>query len=273
MKIQNIYSGYYSTGNFAPISKNFGSAKDMDLKNIAKNKLYLLPERMQKVVTEKIKKGEDNGVVLRDLHLDVYSKILECDSLSAVQNEYPEFGEVLQANVVIKHKSPNIKKIMEVMPLEDLSLFLIKERWANLKTTDEIAKELGLKDRSALNWVLDKIQIPRFERNYMTLLRSSDEEMNKIIAEKTRLYNISHRDVMLEHNRRVAQQSKDVQREISLRAWAMLPHVKKALSEMAQTCDKKVLMSEFWAKYPDYAKEYGEAKKIAAEELRNERKK
>ena len=54
MKIQNIYSGYYSTSNFAPISKNFGSAKDMDLKNIAKNKLYLLPERMQKVVTERI---------------------------------------------------------------------------------------------------------------------------------------------------------------------------------------------------------------------------
>jgi len=273
MKIYNNYSQYTYANNFSYAPKNFGATDNLNLKYIAENRLYIIPQRMQNIVLEKVKKGDISNISLRDLHLKTYAKILEANSLDEVKNEYPEFGQVLQANAVIKHKSPNIKKIMETMPLEDLSLFLIKERWGKLKTTDQIAKELGLKDRSAINWFMDKIQIPTFEKNYMMLLRATDEESNKEISNKVKAYNITHKEIRLEHNRRVAEESKPIQREISLRAWAKVPHIREALSEMATLYDKKILMAKFWEKYPEYAKEYALAKSIAAQELKNERKK
>ena len=159
------------------------------------------------------------------------------------------------------------------MPLEDLTLFLIKERWGKLKTNDEMAQALGLKDRAAIAWFKEKIRMPEFEKNYTVLLRSSDDNMNSIIAQKTKQYNDLHREKVVEHNRKVAEQSKDIQREISLRAWERLPHIRAALSDMSKEVDKRVLMSHFWTKYPDYAKEYGKMKSIVAEELRNENKK
>lgn len=273
MKIQTNYSKYHFIPNYPRINNNFGAADDINLNYIAKNRMHVLPKRMQDAVTNELKKGNPENISLRDLHLKTYSKILDCNSLEELKNEYREFGEVFQANAVVKHKSPNIKKIMKVIPLEDLSLFLAKERWAKLKTTDELAKTLGLKDRGAINWFLDKIQLPRFEKNYMVLLRSTDENLNKEIADKMRAYNLNHRDIVLAHNRKVSAQTKEIQREISLRAWDRVPHIREALSDMAKTCDKRVLMANFWTKYPDYAKEYGEAKKIVAEEFKKERKK
>lgn len=273
MQIQNNYSKYLYTSNYSRVNKNFGSADNINLKYIEKNRMYILPKRMQDTLLAELKKGNPDNLSLRDLHLKTYAEILDCNSLDELKNKYSEFGEVLQANAVIKHKSPNVKKIMEVMSLEDLSLFLVKERWGKLKTTDEIAKELGLKDRSAINWFLDKIQLPRFEKNYTALLRASDEALNKELSDKIKSCNQGRQDAVWAHNKKIAEQSKDIQREISLRAWERLPHVKAALSDMSKEFDKKVLMSKFWAKYPDYAKEYGEAKRIVAEELRQERKK
>ena len=121
-----------------------------------------------------------------------------------------------------------------------------------------IAKELGLENKSAFDWLKDKIRFVPFKKNYLTLVYSSDETKNAIIAEKTRLYNRKHPEQMYEHNRQAAQANKSeayrkAQSErikqydsenperrqkisrFSKEVWNRLPHIKREISrEMAR---------------------------------------
>ena len=62
MKVQNNYSNYFYVPNFMPVSKNFGSAEDIDLDYILKNRMYLLPKRMQEAVINEVKKGNSGNI-------------------------------------------------------------------------------------------------------------------------------------------------------------------------------------------------------------------
>ena len=231
-----------------------------------------MPDRIRSVVKNSIKNSSETKNLMA-LHKETYSKLLDCETLDDARKVYSEFREVLPAEVVVKHRSPNIKKMEKIIPLSELSLYILKERWGNLKTFDEIAKSLGLENRNALSWFVDKLNIPEFHKNYVVLLRASDEVGNNIIAQKTKAYNNLHRQEIIERNRRISVMTVDIQREISKEAWNRLPHIKLALSEMARQYDKSILMSHFWNRYPEYAKEYGEMKSIVAKELKISRKK
>lgn len=272
MKIQNIYPKFLSYKNPNCIKPSFNGAKDINLSYVYSNRLHILPEKMKAVIKAELKNPK-NSKSLMDMHLATYAKLNDCRNLDEVRNLYPEFGEVLSAENVIKHRSVNIKKIEKVIPLSDLSIYILKERWGKLKTFDEIAKSLGLENRNSLAWFVDKLRIPEFNKNYVVLLRASDEAGNNLIAQKTKDYNKLHRQEIVEKNRRVSAMTVDIQREITQEAWNRLPHVKAALSDMAKQYDKKILMSAFWSRYPEYAKEYGEMKSIVAKELKFSRKK
>ena len=117
---------------------SFQGARDINLKYIYDNRLRLLPERIRRKVANVV---ENNGNIyeqLRDIHLKTYAPLLQCKTLGKAQNIFVEFSDVLPAQVAIKHKSPNVKKILQNVPIEDLSLVLLKERWGKLKTLDEI---------------------------------------------------------------------------------------------------------------------------------------
>lgn len=273
MKILNVYPNTTFYKSLSTCRPCFTSAKDINLDYIYKNHFSSLPPRMQNVVERHVKSGSNNDMSLRDLHIQTYSKLENCESLDKAQNEYREFGDVLQFNAVLKHKSPNVKKIMQKIPLEDFSLYVLKERWLKLKTLDEIARDLGLKDRAAIAWFLDKIRMPDFGKNYIALLNASDEALNNAISQKVKNYNALHRDEIIEKNRRISAQTVDIQRDICQITWDRLPHIKEAFSEMSKRTNKYERCAIFWETYPEYAKEFAEMKKVVAAELRAERKK
>lgn len=274
MKIQNNYANYNLCNMQNPVTRQgFGAAKDINLKYICRAHFNVLPKRIQTEVEKLVKSGKHDRITLYDLHKEQYAELLDCETLEAARNKFPEFREVLDARAVIKHKSPNIKKIMEKVPLEDLSLYLLKERWGNLKTLDEIAHDLGLKNRVGIAWLKDKIQMPDFCKNYTTLLRASDEAYNGVIAAKTKAYNAAHYGAVVERNQRLASENIELNRYISQEAWNRLPHIREALSEISRTVPKENRFATLWATYPEYAKEYAEMKSQIAAEIRGSYKK
>lgn len=266
---------YHSYNNLLHSSKPqaFGAAKDITLKYVMENHERLLPLRIRRQAAIRVSKNIEN-ITLRDLHLQTYSRLLGCQTLQKAQNIYPEFRGVLQANAVIKKGSKNTKAIAQVVPLEDLSLYILKERWGNLKTLDSLAEELGVKNRSALGWILDKIDMPDLGKNYQALLKASDAEQNELISLKVKAYNFFNKEKIAAHNRAIAQNPKNKERESSVakEAWSRLPHIKAALKEFSKTSNPRDRFNDFWKKYPEYAKEFGDMKKIVNAERKAAKK-
>ena len=266
-----IYSQYNSYGNYsldkASIT-SFGSAKDISLKYIYLKRLYLLPERMQKLVSQMNKNNTEYTGTLRDLHLFVYRPLLECKSLDEARNIFPEFKEVLELNNVVKKESSNLRKIKNKMHLSDFSLYVLKERWGKLKTLNEIAQDLGLKDRSALSWFADKTRIPDLGKNYQTLLKASDEELNAVIAAKTKAYNKAHYDSVVRKNRMLSAKNKELNSYIAKEAWKRLPKIREVLSEVSAKTTGEERFAVFWSDNPEFAKMYGQMKHQVAQEIK-----
>lgn len=274
MKIQNCCFNYNLYNSQPPMSRQaFGAAKDINLKYIYQNHFNSLPKRIQTAVQEHVKSGKYDDITLYDLHKEKYAPLWDCKTLDEARNLFPEFREVLDSKTVVVHKSPNIKKIMEKVSLEDLSLHLLKERWANLKTLDEIAHDLGLKNRVGITWLKDKIMMPDFAKNYTTLLRSSDETYNSVIASKTKAYNAAHYGVVVEKNRRLSQENMELNSYITQEAWDRLPHIKEKLSEISRTVPPELRFETLWTMYPEYAQELAEMKRTVAAEIRGANKK
>lgn len=275
MKVRNDYNlySYKSVPNLN--NQSFKAASDITLKYIYENRLRLLPARMRKLtgilVSKKIEKP------LRDLHLQTYAKLFDCESLEKAKNLYPEFREVLQANAVIKKNSPNIKKITQIIPLEDLTLHILKERWGNLKTLDEIAQELGLKNRSALAWTMEKIQMPDLGKNYQALLKASDERLNAIVSQKVKSFNQAHPERMLIHNRMLAQRPEVIQmnKELADEMWERMPELKAEMSYFRRDnpdIKREDFYAAFWEAYPQYKKLMSQVRLEIAEARRSSKR-
>lgn len=267
-----IFSGYnFSTYKSPAQKQSFGSAKKINLKYVYDNRLELLPERIKLAVTDIVENNKDIYVSLRDLHLKTYAPLRKCQNLDRAKIMFPEFNAVEQADDVVKRKTHNIRTIMDQLSLEHFSMYILKERWGKLKTLDEIAQSLGIKDRSALSWFISKIHMPEMNKNYLLLINASDARLNKKIADKTRTYNKAHRSYILERNRQLSAQNKELNRQISQEAWDRLPHIRQALSEISAYTPAEERFAAFWEKYPEYAQEYGEMKRKIAKEIGNKK--
>ena len=171
--ISKVYSSYKTSKR----NCSFCSASDYSLDYIQKYREQYLPERVKRKVGEILSQKNSVGApTLYDLHLELYSSLREKNfqSLEELQQEFPEFSGVIGAEKVLKHKSSNIKKLLTKISLAELPVFIIREHWGKLKTYNEIAIELGLKDRSALSWYVQKMNIPSLGKAYQTLLKATE---------------------------------------------------------------------------------------------------
>lgn len=274
MKITYVssFNTYNKTNSPRP---SFGSAADITLEYIKKNRFYLLPERVQQSVIKKIASNEKIQS-LKALHEEIYRPLLSCKSLEEAQNLFPEFREVLQADTVIQRLCANFRQINQRVLLKDLSLYLLKERWANLKTIDEIAMQLGLKSRSSLTWLIDKIRIPALGKNYQNLLKASDEGLNKEISQKVKAYNAQNREKVLAHNRKLSYDPRCIalNRDLSLQMWNNMPNVKKAMSDFRKENPylRKGFYRAFWDKHPELKAEVSRVRKELGEQRRSNKK-
>ncbi len=200
-----------SSVQYSPYSKftapNFQRrTTPIDFNYILQNHTAKLPKRVLNRVQELRSQNSTQTPTLKDVHKQIYAPLLECKTLDEAKKLFPEFADITEANISFKRITGNIKKLKESGKLEDnFSLKMLQEFWANLKSQDEVAKELGLKDRSAIQWVLQKIGFVNYSSNYKTLLMSSDPETRAIISAKTTAWNAAHPDLMLAKNKHAAQ--------------------------------------------------------------------
>ena len=191
MQVQNI-SLYNSSYNQNLYFKG-GRTKPLDLITALRKHKDVLPLRVQQEAQNSIRLGYGNLPTLKELHQKTYALLNECKTLEEVKSIYPEFSGVQSATGIFQHARGNIKTLKSQGKLnESLSLQILKDYWHNLKNQEEIAKDLGLTNRSALTYLLEKLHIPVFGKNYKTLILSSDPEAHAIISAKTTAWNTAH---------------------------------------------------------------------------------
>ena len=281
----NFFSTKNYNNNYTP---NFtGRGKPLTLDYIVKNRANLLPKR---ILIETIKILEEKIISqpsLMEIHKKIYTPLRECNSLDEVKSLYPEFSEM--KDKVIFQRDGKRKIEFEQKTGNDFPLKMLKLYWCDLKTLDEIAKEMNFKNRTSLDWALNQINFPRFVPNYKTVLNASDEEGNKLIASKTTAWNTLHPDLMYAKNKHAAQgcKTEEYREAQSLRmkkyheehpklkekisefdkmTWDMLPDLRDAISETMRQYHLEHVeyirggFGLFWDTYPEYKKLYSEAK-------------
>ena len=240
---------------------SFEGKKSIDLNYILKKRSNLLPPRVYEKVVAIVNSNPQKMPTLMEVHKEIYSPLLECKTLDEAKEIFSEFYNVRKAEGTFKRNRGNIKKLKMNGALQDnLSLKLLQDVWVNLKSQDEIAEELGLKGRSALGWVLKKINFAGYSSNYRTLLMSSNPETRAVIAAKTTAWNACHPDLMYKKNKYAAQFCKTPEyrkehskrmieydnshperrakiREFDLAVWQKVPEIRKAMSEFAALQD------------------------------------
>ncbi|MCM1003767.1 MAG: hypothetical protein NC408_05425 [Candidatus Gastranaerophilales bacterium] len=249
MKIQSINS--FSYQNY--LNPSFeGRGKPISLKYIVEKRANLVPPQILEQAQSIVARTPETTKSLKELHLERYTPLLEYTSMDAVRTDFPEFAYMADA-VVFKRDSVYKQQFEETTKDINFPLKMLQELWVNLKTKDEVAQELGLPNRSSLDWALKQIGFVYYPPNYRTLLKASDEEGNREIAQKTQAYNAAHPDLMYARNRHAAQGCKTpeyraAQRERMLehdklhperrekisefdrRTWELCPEIREALS-------------------------------------------
>jgi len=245
-----------NSSNTNIVQQNFtGRGKPISLEYIVKNRQHLLPQRvLEEAKTELASKGKEKSSLM-DLHKKVYKELLKCATLEDAKKLFQEFIGI-KDDVQFKRNSVYAKKFKEKVG-NNFVLRMLQEFWGKLKSKDEVAKELGMQNRTSLEWALKNIGFVGLTPNYLNLLKASDVEGNKIIANKTSRWNKNHKEQMLEHNKKAAQacktkkyraaQSKRMKdydlkhpervhkiSENNKRAWAICPEIRAALAEFTR---------------------------------------
>ena len=240
---------------------SFEGRRIIDLNYILQNRSNLLPQKMLEKITEIVNSKPQEMPTLMQVHKEIYSPLLECKTLDEAKEIFPEFSNVKNAEGSFVRNRGNIKKLKTNGALKDnLSLKLLQDIWCNLKSQDEVARDLGLENRSSLGWILKKIGFVNYSSNYRTLLLSSDPGSRAVIAAKTTAWNASHPDLMYKKNKYAAQFCKTPEyrkahsermieydkshpervgkiREFDLAVWQKVPEIKKAMAEFAKSQD------------------------------------
>lgn len=181
-----------------------GRGKPIDLVYIINKRKELLPQRIAEAAEKLVVESKENLPSLMELHKATYAPLLECNTMLEVHALFPEFKDV-KDDVFFAKESVYKRNFESNSGGEHFGLRMLQNYWAKLMTKEEIAKDLNLKSRGSLDWSLKNIGFVGFPPNYNVLLRASDEEGNKLIAQKTTAWNALHPDLMYAKNKHAAQ--------------------------------------------------------------------
>lgn len=230
----------------------FEGAKDINLRYVLQHRSHLLPERMISNIEAILctKAPKETLPTLREVHLNTYKGLLNCANFDEVRVRFPEFADISDAAILSSSNSSTVGAIKEKMQLSDFTLKLVQDVWGRLKTFNEICAETGISDRRMLQWLNSKINFINMDKNYRTLLKASEPELNKEIASKTRAYNQFHPDLVMKRNERAAESHKTERYRES--------HRQKMIKYYEEHPEKRLEKSEFlkklWKKIPQVRK-------------------
>lgn len=249
MQIHFINPFNYQNTSFA------GRGKPIDLKYIVEKRAHLVPQPILEQARQIVARDPASKVSLKELHESRYKALLSYTTMEELRKDFPEFEGI--ADSVVFARNSVYKQQFEAKTKDiNFPLKMLQELWANLKTKDEVAAELGLPSRSSLEWALKQIGFVYYPPNYRTLIKASDEEGNREIARKTQEYNAANPEQMYARNRHAAQFCKTeeyraAQRarmisydklhperrekisEFDRRTWELCPEIKEAMTRFA----------------------------------------
>lgn len=233
---------------------SFGALKHINLQYVKNKRFHLLPERMKRAVIAELDKFQGNyrakGIrSLLQIHKDTYSILAGAKTLDEVKKMYPEFSGLIDYAEVAK-EFPCITEVLKAHNIkpEDFSLIFLKDLWLPMKLKDACNK-YGFTSPSALNKVMARINMPRYDKNYTILMQASEEAGNRAFAERTLLTDspargrealkagrekLKNPEVQAKHAASLKRFYADPwQRkrmgEISKRQWDLCPEIKEAM--------------------------------------------
>ena len=131
------------------------------------------------------------------IHRRLYESIKDCFSLTELKAKFPEFSGVKSAHDVDYREGTLMDDLMsgripEFNTEEDLTLQLIKLYWADGFSLNDLKAYAGGRD---LNPIMNKLGIPKVDRNYGHILKFSDPEYNERLTTQMKLKRMEAMDI------------------------------------------------------------------------------
>lgn len=175
----NQYMGYLPnfTGGY---SLNLAQTIE-NLDKLATKHSDLYPKNVREWAGMILEEGNKDKETLIGVHKKLYASIKDCFSLRELKAKFPEFKDVKSADDVEAKAGSFLDDIQKgnveyFNPEEDLSLQLIKLYWGEGFSLNDLKAYAGGHD---LNNIMNKLGIPKVNRNYGQVLKLSDPKYNE----------------------------------------------------------------------------------------------
>lgn len=184
--------------NSAPaLLLNFNGGASLNLKSTIKNLEFLgatfnkadklFPPKVKEKAAEIISAGNPQNLKLVDVHKSIFGKLKGCSTLEDIKSLFGEekfFDDVLSASDVEFTPACYAQKLINgenqyFTQEEDLSVQLIKLYWGDGFSLTDLKTYTDGKD---INYLLNKLNIPKRDKHYGAYLKLSDEEYNARIT-------------------------------------------------------------------------------------------
>lgn len=176
---------------------NFNGGASLNLKATLENLEFLgarfnkmetiFPPKVKEAAEAIIHAGNPENLKLVDVHKSIFGKLKECSSLEEIKDLFKEdklFDDVLSASDVEFIPGTYGHKLISgensyFTKDEDLSVQLIKLYWGDGFSLTDLKTYTDGKD---INYLLNKLNIPKRDQHYGAYLKLSDEEYNTRIT-------------------------------------------------------------------------------------------
>lgn len=188
-----IKSSKSTSLNYIGYQPNFTGGYSLDLEKTIRN-LDKLSEKYPNIYPKNVREwagmilaeGNPQKDTLISIHRKLYSSMKDCFSLGELKKRFPEFSSVKSANDVQYQEGSILSdlvngKIEEFNTEEDISLQLLKLYWGEGFSLNDLKRYAGNRD---LNEVMNKLSIPKVDRNYGHVMKFSDSEYNERLTKQ-----------------------------------------------------------------------------------------
>ena len=157
-----------------------------NLDKLAQKYPDIYPKNVREWAGMILEEGNKQKDTLITIHKKLYENIKDCFSLKELKERFPEFKDVKSANDIEYKEGSLIDEIKQgkleyFNPEEDLSLQLIKLYWGEGFSLNDLKNYTNGKD---INHVMEKLNIPKVNRNYGHILKFSDPEYNERLTKQ-----------------------------------------------------------------------------------------
>lgn len=157
-----------------------------NLDKLALKHSNIYPKNVREWAQMILDEGNRGKDTLISIHKKLYENIKNCFSLEELKNKFPEFENVKSASDVDYREGSLLDDIIQgrleyFNQEEDPALQIIKLYWGEGFSLNDLKTYTNGKD---LNYIMDKLNIPKVNRHYGQILKLSDPEYNERLTKQ-----------------------------------------------------------------------------------------